>query len=43
MTFPNGGLYFSTGIAYGLTGAAADSDTTALTAGDVVGVNIDYS
>jgi hypothetical protein len=42
VTFPSG-RYFSTGIAYALTGAAADNDTTALTAGDVVGVNIDYS
>lgn len=40
--FPTG-LYFSTGIAYALTGAAADADTTALAAGDVVGLNIDYS
>lgn len=38
-----GGLYCSTGIAYALTGAAADADTTALTAGDVVGVNILYA
>lgn len=37
------GMYFATGIAYALTGAAADADTTALVAGDVVGVNIAYS
>jgi hypothetical protein len=43
VTYPNGGLYFSTGIAYALTGAAADLDNTALVAGDVVGVNISYS
>lgn len=42
-SFPNGGYYASTGIAYALTGAAADSDTTALVAGDVVGVNVAYS
>ena len=29
------GLYLSTGIAYAITGALADSDTTALAAGDV--------
>lgn len=34
------GLCFTTGVAYALTGAAADSDTTALAAGDVVGVNV---
>jgi hypothetical protein len=39
----DGGLYFSTGIAYALTGAAADADATALAAGDVVGLNIAYS
>lgn len=36
------GLYFSTGIAYALTGAAADSDTTAVAAGAIVGLNLDY-
>jgi hypothetical protein len=41
--FPNGGFYFATGIAYALTGAAADADSTALAANDVVGVNIVYS
>lgn len=35
-------LNFSTGIAIALTGAAADADTTALAAGDVVGLNIAY-
>lgn len=34
--------YFGQGIAYAITGAAADNDTTALTAGDVVCLNIDY-
>lgn len=37
-----GPLYFSTGIAYALTGAAADSDTTAVTAGAIVGLNLIY-
>lgn len=37
------GLYFATGIGYGISGAAADNDTTALTAGDVTGLNVIYS
>lgn len=37
------GHYFSTGIAYAITGAAADNDTTALTAGDVTALNITYA
>jgi hypothetical protein len=37
------GLYCNLGIAFAITGANGDSDTTALTAGDVVGVNIIYS
>lgn len=40
--FPNG-LYLNAGISFALTGAAADADATVLVAGDVVGVNIDYS
>ena len=36
------GLYFSTGIAYALTAAAADSDTTIVAAGAIVGLNLDY-
>lgn len=36
------GLYFSTGIAYALTAAAADSDTSAIAAGAIVGLNLDY-
>jgi hypothetical protein len=36
-------LYFATGIAYALTTAAADADTGALTAGDVIAMNIAYS
>jgi hypothetical protein len=34
--------YFGQGIAYAITGAAADADTTALTAGDIVGLNVAY-
>jgi hypothetical protein len=37
------GLYFNLGLAFALTGAAADADTTALAAGDVVGLNILYA
>lgn len=33
---------FATGIAYALTGAATDADTTALVAGDILCLNIDY-
>lgn len=36
-------LYLGTGIAYALTTAAADSDTGALTAGDVIALNIFYT
>lgn len=42
MTFHQG-MYFSAGIAYAITGAAADADATAVAAGDVVGLNITYS
>lgn len=35
-------LYFSAGIAYAITTAAADADTGALTAGDVQAMNISY-
>lgn len=34
---------FTAGIGYGLTGAAADNDTTALTAADITALNIDYT
>lgn len=37
------GIYFATGIAYALTTGSADSDTGALTAADVVGLNIVYA
>lgn len=36
------GYYHSTGIGYCITGAAADADTTALAAGDIVAFNVDY-
>lgn len=39
--FDNFGLWFSTGIGYAITGAAADADATALTAGDVI-LNLIY-
>jgi len=35
-------LYFSTGIAYALTTGSADADTGALTAADVLGLNVIY-
>lgn len=34
------GEYFSTGIGFGLTTGAPDADTGALTAGDIVGMNV---
>jgi len=40
--FEDFGFQFATGISYALTGLAADADTTVLTAGDVVGLNIIY-
>lgn len=36
------GLQFSLGMGYRLTGAAADNDTTALTAGDITCLNVFY-
>ncbi len=36
------GLYFSTGIGFGITDANADADTTALTAGDILGMSVLY-
>lgn len=36
------GLYFSAGIGYRLTGANADADTTALTAADILSLNVFY-
>lgn len=39
---PNG-LYFATGIGYGITGAIGDADTTAVASGDITGMNILYS
>lgn len=37
------GVYLGTGIAYGLTQGAGDSDTTALAAGDIVSFSLGYS
>ena len=36
------GLSFGTGIGYAFTGLAAEADTTALTAGDILQFNLDY-
>lgn len=36
------GYSFATGIAYALTTGSADNDTGALTAADVLGLNVDY-
>lgn len=33
---------YATGIGFAITGAAADNDTTAITAGDIVCLNVDY-
>jgi hypothetical protein len=35
--------HFVTGIAYAITGAAADADTTPILAGDIVCMNIHYN
>lgn len=37
------GLYFSAGISYALTTGAADADTGAVGAGDILGLNLAYS
>lgn len=34
--------YFGQGIAFAITGAAADADTTAVTVGDILCLNVDY-
>lgn len=36
------GYYHSIGIGFCITGAAPDADTTALAAGDIVAINVDY-
>lgn len=41
--FDLGGFQFTLGIGYGLTTDAADAGTTALTAADVLGLNIAYA
>lgn len=40
--FDNFGMYFSTGIAYAITGAAPDADATVVVAGDVI-VNLNWA
>lgn len=42
LAFPKG-LYFSTGIAFALTTGSADADTGALTAADVLALNLAYA
>lgn len=37
------GHFFSTGIAYAITGAVADADTTAIVAADILGLNAWYA
>lgn len=41
--FDLGGLYFSAGISYAITALAADADTTAIAAGDVLGLNLIFA
>lgn len=42
ISFP-AGLAFATGIGFGLTTGGADNDTAALTAGDILAMNIAYA
>lgn len=42
LDWPNGRL-FSTGIAYAMTTGVADADTGALTAGDILALNIEFA
>lgn len=42
LTFPNDGLAFQTGIVFAITAGGADTDATAIAAGDVVALNIVY-
>lgn len=37
------GLYLNIGLAYAITGADADNDATAVTAGDIKGLNFVYA
>lgn len=41
ITFPEGGIYFDTGLGFGLTTALADNSTAAVAANEVI-VNIFY-
>jgi hypothetical protein len=43
LDFGANGHYFSAGIGFGLTGAIADADTTAVASGDITGINVIYS
>jgi hypothetical protein len=42
-TFNLGGYAFSNGIGYRIVTGSADNDNTAVTAGDILGLNIDYT
>lgn len=42
-SIPFAGLYFSTGIALALTTGSADADTGALTAADILALNVAYA
>lgn len=42
ISYPNG-LFFSAGIAYRMTTAGADNDTGALTAADILALNVEYA
>lgn len=41
--YPLGGFVLPTGIAYGLTTGAADNSSTAIGAGDILGLNVGFS
>lgn len=43
IALPEQGLYFSLGLGLGMVTAAADNSTAALTAADVVGLNVVYN
>jgi len=43
LTFDDGGLYFSLGIGFGTTTGVADNDTAAVSANDLLGLNIAFS
>lgn len=37
------GVFFDVGISFAITGAAADADTTAIAAGDILCMNVEYA